>query len=53
MRIASIVSARPQTVVIPLHHRTRNASQCAGLTPATATLRVIEPVGYLHMIALE
>jgi UDP-GlcNAc3NAcA epimerase len=39
-------------VVLPLHPRTREALQAAELTPA-GNMRVVEPVGYFEMVALE
>src|SRR5205814_1735963 len=39
-------------VVIPLHPRTRAALEGAAGVPATGTLRIIEPLGYLDMLAL-
>ena len=39
-------------VVLPLHPRTREAMSAADLTPAP-NLRVLEPVGYFEMLALQ
>ena len=40
-------------VVLPLHPRTRKAIDRYGLANLLASLRVIEPVGYLDMVMLE
>lgn len=40
-------------VVLPLHPRTRAAVERLGLRPDSGHVRVIDPVGYLDMIALE
>lgn len=40
-------------VVLPMHPRTRRAAEQAGLDRLREKLRVIEPVGYLDMLALE
>lgn len=46
--------AREIPVVLPLHPRTRKALQGASLlSEVEEKLRVIEPVGYLDMVALE
>jgi UDP-N-acetylglucosamine 2-epimerase len=39
-------------VVLPLHPRTREAVASAGIAPA-GDLRIVEPVGYFEMVALE
>jgi UDP-N-acetylglucosamine 2-epimerase len=41
-----------ETVVFPVHPRTRKAIQTAGFTPG-ANIKLIEPVGYLDMLWLE
>ena len=42
------------TVLLPLHPRTRHALDRLGWAPRTAgSVRPIEPVGYLEMVALE
>ncbi|MPZ48542.1 MAG: UDP-N-acetylglucosamine 2-epimerase (non-hydrolyzing) [Dehalococcoidia bacterium] len=41
-----------EPVILPLHPRTRDAISSLGLTPA-ANLRLIDPVGYFEMLALE
>lgn len=47
-------AAREVPVVLPLHPRTRNALEQAGLYPEAAQhLRLINPVGYLDMVMLE
>jgi UDP-N-acetylglucosamine 2-epimerase (non-hydrolysing)/UDP-GlcNAc3NAcA epimerase len=54
-RLASILAAFGQLgypVVLPLHPRTRGAMAQAGIA-APATVRPIEPVGYLEMLQLE
>jgi UDP-GlcNAc3NAcA epimerase len=40
-------------VVLPLHPRTRNALQQYGMSLPAQGVEVIEPVGYLDMVALE
>ena len=39
-------------LVLPLHPRTRNAMAAARIEPAS-NVRVVEPVGYIEMLALE
>lgn len=56
VRLANIVSALEAVaetlpVVLPLHPRTRGRMEAAGL--AFAKVKVIPPVGYLDMVALE
>lgn len=47
-------AAQRLPVVLPLHPRTRGALDRAGIDVASdARLRVIDPVGYLDMVALE
>ena len=46
------LGATGETVVLPLHPRTRHALAGWGLAPA-ANVRPIEPVGYLDMLVLE
>lgn len=41
------------SVVLPLHPRTRKIVRELGLTPLLDRVKVLEPVGYLDMIALE
>lgn len=51
---ALIVISKEIPIVLPLHPRTRNALEAIGLlTQASKTLKIIEPVGYLDMVALE
>lgn len=45
-------SAIDETIVFPVHPRTRHAMTEAQLTPS-ANVRMIDPVGYLEMLALE
>jgi UDP-N-acetylglucosamine 2-epimerase len=41
-------------VVLPLHPRTKKSMELHGLSPeARAKIRLVEPVGYLDMLALE
>jgi UDP-N-acetylglucosamine 2-epimerase len=46
------LNAVPDTVVFPVHPRTRQALDMRGLTLGSR-VRAIEPVGYLDMLALE
>ena len=58
-RLCAIVDAlamfaRDHVVALPLHPRTRQALARLGVDPpATSGLRILPPVGYLDMIALE
>ena len=55
-RLAAIVQAlqsSPMTVVLPAHPRTRPLLAAAGLSSEGDGVRVVEPVGYLDMLALE
>lgn len=59
-RLAAIITALEDVagstglpVVMPVHPRTRAALAAAGLGPAARGLMLIDPVGYLDMIALE
>jgi UDP-GlcNAc3NAcA epimerase len=49
--LASVAGDVP--VVLPLHPRSRAAVEKGGTTPQSKHLHVIDPVGYLRMIALE
>ncbi len=54
-RLAAIVSgfgAAPQTVVFPIHPRTRARLHEFGIA-LPSNVRAIEPLGYLEMVALE
>ena len=57
-RMAGIITALAQIsgdlpVVFPMHPRTRKRLSALGLAASLSCLRVIEPVSYLEMIALE
>lgn len=57
-RLASIMEglgrvAKSMPVVLPLHPRTRKALSHRGGRAVDGALRLIEPVGYLEMLALE
>lgn len=45
--------AQDQTIIFPCHPRTRACIERCGLTEIAAKLRMIEPVSFLDMIALE
>jgi UDP-N-acetylglucosamine 2-epimerase len=51
-RLFWALSALDAPVVLPLHPRTREAARAASVVPGES-LRVIEPVGYVEMLALE
>jgi len=51
LALLATLSDLPVPVVLPLHPRTRAAQQKAGDMPG-GSLRIIEPVGYLDMLAL-
>ncbi len=51
-RILHGLAASPDPVLLPLHPRTRAALERFHLQPAPI-IRVVEPVGYLEMLALE
>lgn len=46
------LSAAGETVILPLHPRTRRAIAGWGITPAE-NVRLLDPVGYLDMLVLE
>ena len=50
--IFSALNAVSEPIVMPLHPRTKNALTWFGITPKEH-IRIIEPVGYLDMLALE
>ena len=50
--IVSALSASGETVVFPVHPRTRKAMQAAGVRPGDNVVAV-EPVSYLEMLTLE
>lgn len=57
-RLAAILNglagvAKDLKVVLPLHPRTRARIDAANLTDRLQALHIIEPVGYLDMVALE
>jgi UDP-GlcNAc3NAcA epimerase len=57
-RLAAIFTAlgrvaREVPVVLPLHPRTRHALTRHGLAPQAGNLRLIDPLGYLDMVALQ
>jgi len=54
-RIVSVLEelARKMVVIFPVHPRTRERLACCGLSPATAALRLIEPLGYLDFLRLQ
>ena len=51
-RIVAAFGQLEETVVFPAHPRVRAAMDASGLT-AAENVRVIEPVGYVEMLALE
>lgn len=54
-RLSSILAgfaAAPDTIVLPLHPRTRNRLEELGLK-TSANIRIIDPVGYLDMLRLQ
>lgn len=58
IRLAAIIDglaavAENLRVVLPLHPRTRARIDAANLTDRLGALNIIEPVGYLDMVALE
>lgn len=50
--IMTALSSCGETVIFPVHPRTRHALEAAGLTPGS-NVRLIEPVSYLEMLSLE
>jgi UDP-GlcNAc3NAcA epimerase len=50
--ILQALNETDETVVLPLHPRTRHAMERVGFTPSPR-LRVLEPVSYLEMLNLE
>ncbi len=50
---ALIEIARDMPVVLPLHPRTRHHLELTGLQASLSKLRVVEPLSYLDMVALE
>ncbi len=51
-RILAALDAIDETVVFPVHPRTRGAMESSGYSPAP-NVRLIDPVGYLDMVRLE
>jgi len=55
-RMAHIIAAftgAPLPVLLPAHPRTRPALVAAGVGPGTPNLHVVDPVGYLEILALQ
>jgi UDP-N-acetylglucosamine 2-epimerase len=52
-RIIEGLGGLGESVVLPLHPRTRGSLEAAGLGRLPGSIRVIPPVGYLDMLALE
>ncbi len=52
LNILETFSMLGETILFPVHPRTRKVIQMAGFTPG-ANIRLIEPVGYLDMLWLE
>jgi len=50
--IVSALGSAGETVVFPVHPRTRKAMQAAGIEPGPG-IKVLEPVSYLEMLSLE
>ena len=51
-RIMAAMGRIPETIVFPVHPRTRKAMDALGCNPPP-TVRLIEPLGYLDMVGLE
>jgi len=51
--IASALNALDLPVLLPAHPRTRPLLESAGLDVANARVSVVDPVGYLEMLALQ
>jgi len=51
--ILNTLNELDQTVIFPIHPRTREKLKQFGLGPAEKALRMIEPVGYFDMLNLE
>lgn len=49
--LSAIAAEMP--VILPLHPRTRRSIEQLGLSRQAAGIRVVEPVGYLDMVALQ
>jgi len=53
MGIFSALESLDETVIVPLHPRTRKTMQQAGIKPANPRVKLIEPLGYIDMVRLE
>jgi UDP-GlcNAc3NAcA epimerase len=51
-RLAALLAAMPDPVVLPLHPRTRSRLEAAGLLDSLEGVRVVPPLGYLDFTAL-
>lgn len=51
--IVAALQAAPLPVLLPAHPRTRPRLADAGLSEASSQVRVVDPVGYLDMLALQ
>jgi UDP-N-acetylglucosamine 2-epimerase (non-hydrolysing) len=51
--IAGGLAALPVPVLLPVHPRTRDRAEQAGLTLGGGAVRAVDPVGYLDFLALE
>lgn len=51
--VAAALSEAPLPVLMPVHPRTRPLLATAGIGDGTPNIRLIDPVGYLEMLALE
>jgi UDP-N-acetylglucosamine 2-epimerase (non-hydrolysing) len=51
--IAAALREAPMPVLFPVHPRTRPMLQSAGLPDPQGCVRVVDPVGYLDMLALQ
>jgi UDP-N-acetylglucosamine 2-epimerase (non-hydrolysing) len=51
--IVAALSEAPLPVLMPVHPRTRPALAAAGVGEATPNIQLVDPVGYLDMLALQ
>jgi UDP-GlcNAc3NAcA epimerase len=51
--IFSALESLNETVIVPLHPRTRKTMEQAGITLSNPKVKLIEPLGYIDMIRLE